>query len=65
MGQNFNQVKRTGSADADATDPRVAHRQAVADFFFVNSVVVMERALVGHLRTAPCVSSARPACLRS
>jgi hypothetical protein len=51
--RNFREVKRNGSADADATDDRVAHRQAVADFFYVNSVVAMERALVGHLRTHP------------
>jgi hypothetical protein len=49
--RNFNEAKRTGSATA--TGPRVAHRQAVADFFFVNSVVAQERALVEYLRTHP------------
>ena len=49
--RNFQEVKRTGSLTA--TGPRVAHRQAVADFFFVNSVVAQERALVEHLRTHP------------
>ena len=49
--RNFDEVKRTGSATA--TGPGVAHRQAVADFFFVNSVIAQERALVEYLRTHP------------
>ena len=49
--RDFNEVKRVGSLTA--TGPHTARHQAVADFFYVNSVVSMERALVDYLRTHP------------
>src|SRR5687767_10630489 len=49
--RDFQEVKRTGSLTA--TGPGVAHREAVADFFYVNSVVAQERGLVEYLRTHP------------
>ena len=49
--RDFNEVKRYGSLTA--TGPGTVHRQAVADFFYANSVVAMERALVMYLRTHP------------
>ena len=49
--RDFNEVKRVGSLTA--TGPHTAHHRAVADFFYVNSVVAMERALVEYLGTHP------------
>jgi hypothetical protein len=49
--RDFNEVKKYGSLTA--TGPGTAYRRAVADFFFVNSVVAMERALVEYLRSHP------------
>jgi len=49
--RDFNEVKKRGSLTASG--PHTAHHQAVADFFYANSVVAMERALVEHLRTSP------------
>ncbi len=49
--RDFNEVKRVGSLTA--TGPGTARHQAVADFFYANSVVSTERALVDYLRTHP------------
>lgn len=49
--RNFNEVKKVGSLTA--TGPHVAHHRAVTDFFYVNSSVAMERALVAYLRKHP------------
>jgi hypothetical protein len=48
---DFNEVKEVGSLTA--TGPDVVEHRAVADFFFANSVVAMERSLVEYLRTHP------------
>ena len=48
---DFNEVKSVGSLTASSPDA-VQHR-AVADFFYANSVVAMERSLVAHLRDHP------------
>ena len=49
--RDFNEVKKYGSLTA--TGPGTTQRRAVADFFYANSVVAMERALVAYLRTHP------------
>jgi hypothetical protein len=49
--KDFNEVKSVGSLTA--TGPLAAQHRAVADFFYANSVVAMERALVAHLRDHP------------
>ncbi len=49
--RDFKEVKKYGSLTA--TGPDTARRQAVAAFFYVNSVVASERALVEYLRTHP------------
>ena len=49
--RDYNEVKRVGSLTA--TGPNTAYHRAVADFFYVNSNVAMERALVAYLRTHP------------
>lgn len=49
--RDFNEVKEVGSLSA--TGPDVAEHRAVADFFYANSVVAMERSLVEYLRTHP------------
>ena len=49
--RDFNEVKKVGSLTA--TGPDTAHHRAVADFFYANSDVAMERALVEYLRTHP------------
>jgi hypothetical protein len=49
--KDFNEVKSVGSADA--AGPDVAQHRAVADFFYANSVVAMERAIVAHLQAQP------------
>lgn len=49
--KDFNEVKSVGSLNA--TGPDTAQHRAVADFFYANSVVAMERALVTHLRSHP------------
>jgi hypothetical protein len=49
--RDFHEVKEVGSLAA--AGPDTAEHRAVADFFYVNSVVAMERALVEYLRTHP------------
>lgn len=49
--RNFKEVKKYGSATATA--PGTARRQAAAAFFYLNSVLATERALVAHLREHP------------
>jgi hypothetical protein len=49
--RDFNEVKTVGSLTA--TDPDTELHRAVADFFYANSVVAMERSLVAYLRVHP------------
>jgi hypothetical protein len=49
--RDFREVKKVGSLTA--TGPGTAHHQAVAAFFYVNSVVATERAVVTYLQAHP------------
>jgi hypothetical protein len=49
--QDFNEVKSVGSLTA--AGPDVAQHRAIADFFYANSVVALERSLVAYLRLHP------------
>jgi len=49
---DFNEVKTFGTKVASGTPEDIEHK-AVADFFFANSVIAYERALVTYLRTNP------------
>jgi hypothetical protein len=49
--RDFNEVKEVGSLTA--TGPDVTEHRAVADFFYANSVVALERSLVEYLRAHP------------
>lgn len=49
--RDFNEVKSVGSLTA--AGPEAAQHRAVADFFYANSVVAMERSLVAYLRVHP------------
>ena len=49
--RDFHEVKEVGSLTT--TGPNTAHHREIADFFYVNTHVAMERALVEYLRTHP------------
>lgn len=49
--QDFNEVKADGSLTS--TGPDVTEHRAIADFFYANSVVAMERSIVSYLRDHP------------